>query len=101
MSNTEKLYSILAYFGPLFLIGLLLGKDSPKVKFHVNQGLILFLFEVVVNVIISVCVRIPLFGWVFHFLNIPVVVLFIIGLLNAIKEEENQLPFIGNFEIIK
>ena len=42
-SDNTKLYSILAYIGPLFLVGLLADKDNPRVKFHVNQGLVLLL----------------------------------------------------------
>ena len=40
-----KLLSILAYIGPLFLMGKLsVEKDEPHVKFHTHQGAILFCF---------------------------------------------------------
>ena len=37
-ANNTKLFSVLAYFSVLWLVGLLADPDNPKVRFHVNQG---------------------------------------------------------------
>lgn len=47
MSSKEKALSILAYFGPFFLLAVLLAPESHFAKYHANQGLVLFLTEVV------------------------------------------------------
>ena len=46
----NKLISILCYFGILFLIPYLTKPDSQFVKFHSNQGLVLFLLGVTGNI---------------------------------------------------
>ena len=98
MSSKEKALSILAYFGPFFLLAVLLAPESHFAKYHANQGLVLFLTEVVV---IMVGRHIPLIGWTFQLLNIVIVVLFFLGLSHAIREVEEPLPFIGEIQILK
>ncbi len=36
-ANNTKLFSVLAYFSVLWLVGLLADPDNPKVRFHVNR----------------------------------------------------------------
>ena len=97
ISSKEKALAILAYFGPLFL----LAPESHFAKYHANQGLVLFLSEVVVSAIIWIGRYIPLIGWTFQLLNIFIVILFFLGLSHAIREVEEPLPFIGGIEILK
>lgn len=83
--------AVIAYI--LFFIPLLTksGKD-PFVKYHVKQGLVLFL----ANVVAMVLVRLPLFGHFLSFpLNIILLILFIFGIVNAVNSEEKPLPLIG------
>jgi len=44
-ANNTKLFSVLAYFSVLWLVGLLADPDNPKVRFHVNQGILLSIFS--------------------------------------------------------
>ncbi len=94
----NKLISILCYFGILFLIPLLSRPDSPFVKFHSNQGLVLFLFVIVARMAAFV----PYFGWivgaacgVFGF------VCFILGIVNVCNGDTKELPIIGQIQILK
>lgn len=89
----NKVYAILAYIGILFLVPLLAAKDSPYAKFHTNQGLVLFLLEV----ILSVVWWIPFLG----LLWIAVVVFAIMGIINAAQGECKPLPIIGEIQLIK
>ena len=41
--DPTMLYSILSYIGPLFIVGIAADPKNPKVRFHCNQGLVLFL----------------------------------------------------------
>ena len=79
----------------------LLAPKSHFAKYHANQGLVLFLTEVVVSTVIMVGRHIPLIGWTFQLLNIVIVVLFFLGLSHAIREVEEPLPFIGEIQILK
>ena len=48
MNNTDnKVYNVLSYIGPLFIVGLLLKPKNVSVRFHANQGLVLFLAEII------------------------------------------------------
>lgn len=101
MSPKEKSLAILAYFGPLFLLPILLAPESHFAKYHANQGLVLFLTEVVLGIVIAIGRHLPLIGWTFQFLNVLTVILFFLGLAHAIREVEEPLPLIGGIEILK
>ncbi len=100
MSSKEKSLAILSYFGPLFLLAVLLAPESHFARYHANQGLALFLSEVVVGVVVAIGRHIPLFGWTFQLLEIVLVVLFFLGLAHAIREVEKPLPLIGWMQIL-
>ena len=87
--------------GLAVLLAVLLAPESHFAKYHANQGLVLFLSEVVVSAIIWIGRYIPLIGWTFQLLNIFIVILFFLGLSHAIREAEEPLPFIGGIEILK
>jgi uncharacterized membrane protein len=98
MENNNKLYNILAYLGILWLVGLIAAPNEPDVKFHVNQGLVLFLLEIAVG-IVSI---IPIIGWIVGFAgSIFCLVLTIMGIINAAKGEQKELPLIGKIKILK
>lgn len=78
----------------LFFIPLLTdAKKDPFVKFHIKQGLVLFIGWVIAAII----ARLPvlfLFAWI---LDIALLVLLIMGILNALAGKEEQLPLIGKY----
>ncbi|MEK9177212.1 MAG: hypothetical protein AAB923_02855, partial [Patescibacteria group bacterium] len=45
--NQNTAMAVIAYLGPLVIVSYLIGKDDAFVKFHVKQGLVLFVVEVV------------------------------------------------------
>jgi uncharacterized membrane protein len=85
--------AILAYI--LFFVPLLTEtKKDPFVKFHVKQGLVLFIGWVVACIIAAI----PFWGWLAaRLLNLFLFVLMIIGILNAAKGKQEPLPLIGKF----
>ncbi len=94
----NKSFAILAYI--IFLIPLLLARESKYAMYHANQGLILFLAAVILNVFSSF---IPFIG---KFLIIPfgylaLIILAVLGIVNASKGEMKALPIIGGINIIK
>ena len=52
-SNTI-LFSILSYLGILWLIPLLVEKNDKIVRFHVNQGIVLCIFDVIGSIAIGI-----------------------------------------------
>ena len=89
--DMTKLYAVLAYLGLLFIIPLIMCKDSEFVRFHTNQGIILFIASVI-------CAAVPIVGWI---ASIGVVVLMVVGLINVSNNEMKELPLIGKFSILK
>ena len=86
--------AIVAYV--IFFIPLLTeAKDDPFVKYHVKQGLVLFLAAIVVWLFAHV---VPILGFLIApFLDIILFVLLIIGIINASQGNEKPLPLIGSF----
>lgn len=94
--GNAKLYGILAYIGILWLVGMFVSpeKDDPFVRFHVNQGIILFIAAILVNILTSI--------WgLFGILNVGIFVLFIIGIVNVCQGAMKPLPLIGNFVLYR
>ena len=89
-AEQNKGMAAIAYIGILFLIPLLAKKDSPFAQYHAKQGLVLFIFEVIASAISWI----PVVGWV---LPIAGLILFIIGLMNALGGKTEPLPVIGQF----
>lgn len=87
--------AILCYFGILVLIPFLTdAKNDPFVKFHIKQGLVLLIFDIIISVVLAI----PFIGWVVGGIGwIIVVVLFIMGIVNAAGGQEKELPIIGKY----
>jgi len=94
----NKAYAVLAYISILFLVPLLAAKDSPYARFHTNQGLVLFLLEVALNILLAI----PVLGWILAPIGwIAVVVFAVMGIINAAQGECKPLPIIGEIELIR
>lgn len=89
-----KIMSILAYIGPLIVVSYLVAKDNPSVKFHIKQGGVLFVLEIAVYVLSLVFIFLyPLWAVA----NLVLLVLSIIGIVNAAQGKEKELPFVGSY----
>ena len=88
--------AIIAYI--IFFVPLLTGdaKKDPFVKYHVKQGLVLFLLAVLINVVGMI---IPFYFWysISWILSLGVLVLLILGIVNAAGGKQEPLPVIGKF----
>jgi len=84
--------AVVAYI--IFFVPLLTNaKDDPFVKYHVKQGLVLF----IAGCITMVASWVPPIHWFSWLLNVGILVSFIIGILNAVSGKEKPLPLIGKF----
>lgn len=106
----NKALSILSYIGFLFIIPIIAAPQSKFAKFHANQGLNLFIAELIIGVASSVVTAIAymiadfigsLIGAVFSILGIVTFVFMVIGIINAAQGKAKELPLIGNFRFIK
>ena len=93
-TNKEKntAMAIIAYI--LFFIPLLTdAKNDPFVKYHVKQGIVLFIVSIAVTVLAWSPI-IYMLSWPLH---LAIFILFIIGVVNAAQGKEEPLPLIGQF----
>jgi len=96
-ASSNKVMAVLAYLGILVLVPLLAAKESKFARFHTNQGLILLICSIV-SFFIGKVPSIAFISWI---LNIAILILAIIGIINAVKGETKELPLVGKFTIIK
>ena len=96
-ASSNKVMAVLAYLGILVLVPLLAAKESKFARFHTNQGLILLICSIVSFAI----GKVPSIAFISWILNIAILILAIIGIINAVKGETKELPLVGKFTIIK
>lgn len=98
-ADIEKNKGIAAVAYLLFFVPLLAAKDSRFAMYHANQGLVLLLLALAINVVGGI---IPLLGWflILPLGNLLVVILFVFGLVNALGGKAKPLPLIGSIRII-
>lgn len=94
----NKFYAVISYFWILFLIPILVKKESEFAIFHAKQGLALFVLTVIYGVLIMV----PIIGWFLisglgAIISIIYVVLFLMGIINALQGQCKELPVIGSW----
>lgn len=93
----NKSMAYLCYMGPLFLIPYLLKGDSPFIKFHSNQGLLLL----IACILVKVCGNIPVIGWAISIAGgLFSLSAFFQGLSNVSKGIKKPLPIIGEIKIL-
>ncbi|MFA5248266.1 MAG: hypothetical protein WC415_03400 [Patescibacteria group bacterium] len=85
-ATNNKYTAVLSYIWILFLIPLIMKKDSKFCQFHAKQGLVLF--------IISLISWFPLFGWI---IGIAVLVVSLIGVLKVLAGEYWNIPYINDW----
>lgn len=94
--HNPTLMGVLAYLGPLVFIPFFLAKDVPFVKFHVKQGLVLFVVEAILWVLMEV-----MFLWILApiitILNIGLLILSIIGIINVVQDKQAEVPLLGKY----
>lgn len=107
--SNDKVYGILAYLGILVLVPLLAGK-SQFARFHANQGLVLFIADIILGVLIGITtgvlsllgiVGLVLGSIVSGVLGLCIFVMVIMGIINAANGEMKPLPVIGGIKLIK
>lgn len=118
-----KLYQILSYIGVLWVISLLIPeKDDEDVKFHAGQGMVLFVFCILLNIaanIIKSIIVYPIFGYTFLGLKtltgfglmlsgvlslgvwVITIYLAIKGIMNVNAGKKEELPYIGKYVFYK
>ena len=112
----NKIMAVLSYLHVLVLVPMFAAKESPYAQYHAKQGVTLFVCYIAYHVLSFVLRLIkttqyiwgvpyqatpPIIGTIIWLLSIPLAVLSIIGILNALNGRAKELPIIGKFKIMK
>lgn len=98
----KKTTGIVAYITWIGWLVAFLAGDKEGAKFHINQALVINLTSIVISIAGRVLGLIPLVGWILSLaLSIFSFVLWVMGLVYACKEEEKEVPLVGQIKILK
>jgi uncharacterized membrane protein len=112
----NKIMALLSYLGILVLIPMFAAQNSKFARYHVKQGFNLFLAYIayaIVNYLLGM-IRVTRYVWgipyrttpgiivfICWLIGIPLFVLSILGIINAVQGKAKELPIIGKFKILK
>lgn len=103
-SKKNKMYCLLSYVYIFWIVALFSERKDPKVRFHVNQGIILFVvisliwisLKVVCAVLLSISKVFAIITSLLNLLFLIMIVTYIsIGIYNVLKDREKKLPLFG------
>jgi len=89
--GTTRLLAAASYWSWLFILPLILRKDDPFVRLHLNQGIALTIISTVLSWM----------GFLGGVANLAVFVMCVIGFINAVRGKECRLPIVSEINIIK
>lgn len=96
--STGKLVAILSYFWPIGLIIHYASSHKTELgAFHVRQATGLVILSIALGILSGILssIGIRFLSIVFGMINIGILILWIIGIVNAVKEEKKPLPIVG------
>ena len=113
--QNNKAMAVLSYIGIFVLIPVFAAKQSPYARYHANQGVLLFLAEVIWIVFCSILGAVlgllnvfgPLF-WILSgvvntilgILSLVFLAMAIYGIVNAATGKAKPLPVLGRFTLL-
>ena len=104
-AEQHKIYGIISYLVIFWVVGLLVAPRSRFVRFHANQGIVLFITMLLVGASGRVFHMLPFvgpfLGWGTQLLELGCFILMVIGIVNAARGECQRLPVIGGFDVLK
>lgn len=109
-SQDIKTFSYLSYIGPFFLIGLFSDmRKNPKLRFHLNQGFVLALSEIIalaIHYFVDMFLgHLPIISIIpsvlLIFITLCSIALSLYGIFNVAADKLTPLPVIGSVNLLK
>lgn len=100
---SKKVTGIVSYITIVGWIIAFLAGDKEGAKFHLNQSLVIELASLINGWVLGkILGLIPFIGpLVSSIISIVVLVLWLLGLVAAINEEEKEVPILGKIKVLK
>lgn len=99
-SPNRTIMLVLAYLGVLAVIPFAVEKNDPEVQWHAKHGLVLFVAEIILGVLIGIITHIPVIGflgcvlWLFWPL---ILVLHIVMIVKAVNGQRLLIPGLSEY----
>jgi uncharacterized membrane protein len=104
LDSDHQLAAVLSYIGILVLIPLLVIDKKKKdefIRFHIRQGIILLIAEVILSVIESILMAIPVIGQVFAAILgiawLAILIVCIVAIIKALSGEKWEIALISDY----
>ncbi|MDP3955854.1 MAG: hypothetical protein Q8Q18_01255 [bacterium] len=92
VSGDEKLWAVISYIPPLFILTMLMMKEKPFVLVHSKQALALFITAFVLSIMNVV----PILGWIaYAFVSLVLSIVWVIAILYAISGK-TRVPILAS-----
>ena len=89
---SERIWSVLAYLWILCLVPFIVKRDSRFINHHAQQGVMLFIAEVILGVVVII----PFVGWLIGFVGwIICLVWSIQGIINSLSGRFWRVPYLN------
>lgn len=109
--ESNKMMGVLSYLWILVFIPIFAAQNSKFARFHANQGLVIFIINVIWSVITGIVASVtfanyliwgynPVSG-IMKVVNVVFLIYAILGIVYAVTGRAVKLPLIGNIKIIK
>ncbi|MDD5318675.1 MAG: hypothetical protein PHF79_02555 [Candidatus Pacebacteria bacterium] len=93
-SSHTTVMGVLSYLGILVVIPLIVSRHDPFVKFHIKQGLVLLVIDIILWIVVQLFwILAPIVGLI----NLGIFVLVVLGIINVVQKKEKELPIVGSF----
>ncbi len=98
----KKTTGIVAYITFIGLIVAFCAGDKEGAKFHLNQALVIVLAQLAMSVVSFALGFVPIVGGIIAtVISLFLFICWLLGLISAIKEEEKEVPLLGQIKILK
>ena len=107
--GNSRIIAVLAYLGILVVVPFLVEKKTEFVRYHVGQGITLFMLEVIYGIVYQfLTAAVLLISWRPYFIvrivgctAVIFPVFALIGIMNVVNGQEKELPVIGKIRLMK
>lgn len=99
--ESNKIMAILCYVGAFIIVPIIMAKDSPYVKQNINQGGIVCIASIALNMLSGFLMFVP-FGNIFAVVvNFVVCSVALTAIINIVLGKAIKFPYIGDIELMK
>ena len=106
----DTLPALLCYLSILLFIPLLKKEKNEFVSYHVNQGLVLFIIEFIVGIVLAILGLILQFAspilynvllFIFAVFSLFFLICHVVGIINVCRHKQKKIPVFGEIKIYK